>query len=193
MRSGEVRDVELLAFIWGAIFAGGVFAAVQYAVLWLSWGDPPTLADLVGTLVFAALAVALLTPALFVLNEVVRGRFAGNVAKAREEREGGRLRRVSFRVRRRYFDLIVAGEKTREVRRASPYWLRIAHGLRDDDAGPCGVAVFVCGRDVHRREIVGVSVYDTAEEALGRRPSEQGTKDLGTGPVLGFDLGRELA
>ncbi len=99
------------------------------------------------------------------------------------------LRRVVFRVRRVYFDAIVSGAKTREVRKASEHWLGLAARLRDDDAGPIGTAVFVCGEDIHRREILGVTLYETAEEALGRPPSEQGLRDVGAGPVLGFDLG----
>ncbi len=84
----EADDVEFLAFIWGAVFAAGVWAAFQYVILWLSWRTPPTVADLVGTLAFAAVAIVLLTPSLLILSEIARGRFAENVAKAREERRG---------------------------------------------------------------------------------------------------------
>ena len=99
------------------------------------------------------------------------------------------LPRVSFRIRRRYFDAIVRGEKTTELRRASSYWYAAVGRLRDDDMGRCGVAVFVCGRDVHRRVIVGVDEFESAEEAADGLLSDQGREDLGDGPVLAFLLG----
>lgn len=118
---------------------------------------------------------------------VYLGRFVRKTLRKLEARET--LRRVAFRIRREYFDEIVDGTKTREVRKASSYWLDVAAGLRDTDVGPCGTAVFVCGADVHRREIVGVKLFRSAAEALGRDPSPQGLRDVGDGVVLGFDLG----
>jgi len=100
--------------------------------------------------------------------------------------------RVSFRIRRVYFDAIVRGEKNVEVRRMSPYWTRAVGRLRDDDMGRCGVAVFVCGHDVHERWIEGVSVQASARDALGREPSEQGRLDLGDGYVFAFELGASI-
>ena len=100
--------------------------------------------------------------------------------------------RVSFRIRRVYFDAIVRGEKNVEVRRMSPYWTRAVGRLRDDDMGRCGVAVFVCGHEVHERWIAGVQLYRDAEEALGREPSEQGRADLGDGYVFAFELGAAI-
>lgn len=91
-------------------------------------------------------------------------------------------KRVSFRIRKTYFDAIVAGEKVVEVRKMSPYWVAVAGRAPR-------IAVFVCGSKVHRRRITGISVYPTAAEALGREPSEQGRADLGTGPVYAFHLG----
>ena len=100
---------------------------------------------------------------------------------------------VSFRIRREYFDAIVSGEKTREVRRDSDYWRKRASNLlRDEVHGVKSTAVFVCGKDVHRRRVIGVGWCDTPEEALGRVPSAQGREDLGYGPVVYFDLGEAL-
>src|SRR6266566_8559620 len=92
--------------------------------------------------------------------------------------------RVSFRIRRVYFDAIRNGEKNVEVRRMSPYWTRAVGRLRDDDMGRCGVAVFVCGHDVYECWIQGVQLYSSAAEALGREPSDQGRADLGDGYVF---------
>ena len=121
-----------------------------------------------------------------------------------------RHHRISFRVRRIYFDAIVTGEKSTEVRRASPYWLAAVARIAEwntDPAGPGGddapsypvvftgrtpVGVFLCGHYVHRREILGVRWEPSAEAALGRPPSEQGRADLGDGPVLVFKLGKEV-
>ena len=100
--------------------------------------------------------------------------------------------RVSFRIRRVYFDAIVRGEKNIEVRRMSPYWTRAVGRLRDDDMGRCGVAVFVCGHDVYECWIQGVRVEESARDALGREPNEQGRLDLGDGPVFAFELGPEV-
>lgn len=91
-------------------------------------------------------------------------------------------RAVLFMVRRRYYDEIVAGSKTVEVRRATPRWRSYA-------ARPPAVGVFLCGRLVHRRAIVAVRIVGSATEALGREPSGQGRSDFGDGPVVVFDLG----
>ncbi len=103
------------------------------------------------------------------------------------------MNRLVFRIRRVYFDAIVKGEKTEEIRRASRFWYAAAGRLADDDMGRCGIAVFVCGRDIHKRMIVGVDEFEDAATALGREPSEQGRQDLGDGPVLVFQLGEEVA
>jgi hypothetical protein len=97
---------------------------------------------------------------------------------------------LTFRIRRIYFDQIVAGTKTVEVRARKAFWI-----VRAQRAMAClflGIPVgciFLCGKDVHRRGLVLVEAYDTAEEALGRPPSPQGLKDIGTGPCYGFHLG----
>lgn len=99
--------------------------------------------------------------------------------------------RVLFTVRRQYFDQIVAGTKDREVRRLSKRWAtvdgRVRAALRAGEPAP--VAVFLCGRRVHRRLIYGSEIHVNAVAALGRAPSEQGRADLGDGPVIAFLLG----
>ncbi len=100
--------------------------------------------------------------------------------------------KVACRIRRVYFDAIVRGEKTAEVRRASEHWRKLAANVvLDLGFGFKPVMVFVCGRDVHRRVIVGVRLEESARAALGREPSEQGRQDIGQGPVIVFELGPE--
>lgn len=98
-----------------------------------------------------------------------------------------------FTVRRIYFDAIVAGTKTREVRRLSDFWRKnAARILESVSRFGWAEGVFECGHDIHRRKIMGIGWCDTPEDALGREPSEQGRIDLGYGPVVYFDLGEEL-
>lgn len=99
----------------------------------------------------------------------------------------------SFTVRRPYFDAIVAGTKTREVRALTEFWkTNTARIIESIARFGWAEAVFLCGRDVHRRQIVGVGWCEDAKEALGREPSEQGRKDLGFGPVVYYDLSRVI-
>lgn len=97
---------------------------------------------------------------------------------------------VSFRVRRPYFNAIKGGTKTVEVRRHSPYWVAAMNrGPRE--------AVFVCGKDVHRR---GIRVILTAGSV--QAPAVQAclpadmrgkvSEEVGEGPVIAFYLGEEI-
>jgi hypothetical protein len=94
--------------------------------------------------------------------------------------------KVLFMVRRNYFDAIVWGEKRNEVRRATSRWLTVAANQPKE-------AVFLCGKKVHRRRIISIEVMETAEKALGRKPSPQGLKDIGDGKVVVFNLGHEIS
>ena len=100
--------------------------------------------------------------------------------------------KVLFTVRRQYYDAIVAGTKTCEIRKATKRWESVAFKLALDSLdGADSQAVFLCGRNpVHRRIIIDVRWFSTPEAALGRELSEQGRKDLGNGPVIAFELGR---
>lgn len=104
--------------------------------------------------------------------------------------------KLPFRIRRVYFDRIVAGTKHAEVRKASIYWQRlVASALREMETHPGEKpveAVFVCGNKVHRRQLVDITEHNTAKAALGRTPSLQGKRDLGDGPVYKFHLGKEI-
>ncbi len=99
----------------------------------------------------------------------------------------------SFTVRKQYFDAIVAGTKTREVRALTEFWRsNTARILNSIALFGWAEGVFLCGREVHRRRIVGVGWCDDAKDALGREPSEQGRKDLGFGPVVYYELAEVL-
>lgn len=96
-------------------------------------------------------------------------------------------------MRRPYFDAIQDGSKTREVRALTGFWRSNATRVLESIARfGWAEGVFLCGRLVHRRKIVGVGWADDASEALGREPSEQGRKDLGYGPVVYFELAEAL-
>jgi hypothetical protein len=81
---------------------------------------------------------------------------------------------VSFRIRRQYFNEIKAGTKTKEFRAYSVYWCK--RFLKEPEKRP-KIAVFVCGKDIHRRKILDIKV-GTPENELGRPISLQGKKDL---------------
>jgi len=92
------------------------------------------------------------------------------------------MKRVSFRVRRRYFDQIVAGTKKEEIRTDKPYWTWLL------GEAPPQIATFVCGKDVHRRYIKRIYREDP-ERVLERPLSEQGQKDVLSNPAIIIELG----
>ena len=94
---------------------------------------------------------------------------------------------ISFRVRRTYYDQIVAGTKTEELRKDSEFWRKRLL----ETSKPPTVAVFVCGKAVHRREITGRR-RDDPEKVLGRPLSEQGKQDIPTAKCIVVELGAEV-
>jgi len=94
-----------------------------------------------------------------------------------------RVKKVSFRVRKTYFDKIVSGEKKEELRCDSEYWRKTLFSRN-----PPNVAVFVCGKRVHRRWIEGI-YRDRPENVLGRPLSEQGRRDIPTETCIVVRLG----
>ena len=94
------------------------------------------------------------------------------------------MKKVCFRIRRKYFDLIVKGEKKEELRKDSEFWRK---RLLD---GQPEIAVFVCGKDVHKRKITGFSL-GRPEDFLGRELSEQGKKDIPTEICIVTHLGEQ--
>ena len=88
---------------------------------------------------------------------------------------------VSLRVRLRYFEEIVAGTKRVEYRAFTDYWIK---RLLDPDLD---VAVFVCGRRVHRRAILHVNVIPRPFDF-----SDQGKQDVSTKTCFAIFLGEEI-
>lgn len=84
-------------------------------------------------------------------------------------------KKVCFRIRREYFDMIVAGTKVVEFRQFSDFWRKRLLGDFPKEA------VFVCGKQVHRRIIKSVTVESehSINVVLNLSFSEQGRKDLG--------------
>jgi len=84
-----------------------------------------------------------------------------------------------LRIRKQYFDAIVSGEKTTEFRKDSDFWRKRILGA--------DVAIFICGKRVHRRKILSIGRIKTPEWF-----SEQGKKDVDTPTCLAICLGSEL-
>ena len=98
--------------------------------------------------------------------------------------------RILFQVRRPYYDAIVAGTKTFELRGHTLRWYNMAwRALMALEDGMFATAVFTSGRRVHRRRIVGVKWVENAEVALGRPPTTEELEFLGAGEVVRFALG----
>lgn len=105
------------------------------------------------------------------------------------------MKNIVFRIRKRYFDEIVAGRKTREARAYSDFWCkRLLKYVNEDDPIRATalalkddlVAVFICGKRVHRRSIVFVNLVWKV------RPfSSQGQQDVPTDRYFDIVLGME--
>lgn len=95
------------------------------------------------------------------------------------------VKKVVFRIRKIYFDQIVNGTKTVEVRENKLFWRKRLLNRPD----PPSVAAFICGKRKHSRHIASIKVYPSPHKILGRPPSAQGVKDIGTGPVIAIFLG----
>lgn len=97
--------------------------------------------------------------------------------------------KIIFRVRRQYFDQIAKEEKTIEFRAGSPYWdSRMRSVINISKLGFPGrwipyervEAVFVCGHSKCIRQVHSITREPPSniEVLMGRRPSDQGAKDL---------------
>lgn len=92
------------------------------------------------------------------------------------------MKRFSFRIRKRYFDQIVSAKKQIEYRRDSPFW-RARLGRLE---GRKAIAVFICGKRVHRRWILSARLVLTPDTF-----SEQGKQDVDTTHCWAIRLGAE--
>lgn len=81
--------------------------------------------------------------------------------------------RLSFRIRRQWFEAIREGTKCVEVRAYTPFWSRRAKRALDTMGGAgVVVATFVCGKAVHRRRVRAVFQHESPIAALGYDPEE---------------------
>jgi hypothetical protein len=95
-------------------------------------------------------------------------------------------KKLVFRIRERYFDAIVSGEKTTEFRPDSQFWRSRINGKGKSNE-PAWIAVFICGKRVHRKVITLIQKIDTPTWF-----SEQGKKDVSTPQCYAIHLGREV-
>lgn len=84
-----------------------------------------------------------------------------------------------LRIRAKYFNAILLEQKTVEYRKDSEFWRKRILGAE--------VAVFLCGKRVHRRRILKIKRIKTPEWF-----SEQGKKDVDTPTCLAIYLGSEI-
>jgi len=108
-----------------------------------------------------------------------------------ERQKSAEEKTVVFRIRKEYFDQIVSGEKTYELRALSDYWRKRL--IKTDE--PPKRALFICGTSTHLRRILQRFITK-AEKILGRKVSEQGRKDLDldthNGRCIAVKLGEEI-
>lgn len=106
--------------------------------------------------------------------------------------------KMSFRVKWVFFDAIKRGTKTREIRRANPFWnkrcQRAQIQLREATNYPVSVviaviAVFTSGPHVHKRRVTDVHLTNSVIEALGHTPTDVEKACVGEGPYWVICLG----
>lgn len=87
-----------------------------------------------------------------------------------------------FRIRKRYFDMIMNGVKTVEYRRASEFWRK---RVLESNTGKYGkiVAIFICGKEKHIEEIEHIKRIKTPSYF-----SKQGKQDVNTPECYAFYL-----
>lgn len=90
------------------------------------------------------------------------------------------VKQIPLRIRKRYYDAIVSGEKTVEYRKESDYWWKMLGFGKNLKR----VGVFICGKQVHRRIITRVKLNKTPSTF-----SEQGKKDVSTPYCFALILG----
>ena len=111
------------------------------------------------------------------------------------------MKNLVFRIRKQYFDAIVKGQKTVEYRRDSKFWRSRIFNLLDGNmmrsvvnenivfrVSQLVIGVFVCGKRVHRRQIISIEKIETPDTF-----SEQGKKDVETPYCFAFHLGSEVS
>ena len=95
-------------------------------------------------------------------------------------------KRISLRIRKIYFDQIVAGTKIVELRKHNEFWRkRLLEGEKPK------VAVLICGKRIHRRKIIHIT-EGQPEKILRRQLSEQDKSDVGEEICYAIWLGEEI-
>lgn len=89
--------------------------------------------------------------------------------------------KLVFRIRKKWFDLIVSGEKQNEYRDTKPFWNSRIIGKGEN----LNTALFLCGNKQHMREITAIQIIE--------RPSFLEKQDCSTDTVYDIHLGREIA
>lgn len=97
------------------------------------------------------------------------------------------MKKLVFRIRKEYFDAIVEGTKRIEYRKDSQFWGARIRGFDRIENSQEYMAVFICGKRTHRREIVAIERIKTPDYF-----SEQGNLDVDTPTCLAFHLGKIL-
>lgn len=113
-----------------------------------------------------------------------------------------------FRIRKQYYEDIVIGKKVVEYRANTEFWQKRVFGMSESEMNLPGIvqtdfpfkwwvvskhferpliAVFICGKRVHRREIMAIERMPTPAWF-----SSQGKKDVNTPTCLVFHLGKEI-
>lgn len=90
------------------------------------------------------------------------------------------MKSIVFRIRKPYFEAIVKGVKRVEWRKDTPFWKKRLQNAE--------IAVFICGKRVHRRKITYVQKTKTPDWF-----SEQGKADVNTPTCFAIYLGEEFA
>jgi hypothetical protein len=117
-----------------------------------------------------------------------------------------KVKKVSFRVRRIYYDQFAAGTKHEELRALTPYWLKILQPaplwtrsnptlLTSSSARSQQpkVAVISCPNQPTLKFVISAIWIDEPERILGRELSEQGKKDIPTELCIVTKMGERIS
>lgn len=96
------------------------------------------------------------------------------------------IKKVSFRVRRIYYNQFANGTKHEELRSLTPYWCKILLGPEDPEIA----VIHTPGQPTLRFHITEIYI-DYPEVVLGRKMSEQGQKDIETKLCIVTKIGKK--
>jgi len=99
------------------------------------------------------------------------------------------VKKVSFRVRRIYYDMFANDKKKEELRAWTPYWRQI---LLDKENPPKIAVIHTPKQPTLRFQITQILVVKNIPEYLGRELSKQGKKDIPTGRAIVTKMGERI-